>query len=216
MTDPKPSFAHDPATAAYYEQRAEEYDEWYLGEGRFRARERPGWRLELDQVVELVQTMPPARTLDAACGSGFLTRHLQGLVIGLDQSRAMVALTQSRLPHGVALVGDALELPFADRAFDRLVTGHFYGHLPEHEQAVFLAEARRVAAELIVIDSARRPGMEAEQWQERVLNDGSRHRVYKRYLTGRQLAAEIGGKVLLDGRWFVAARVAWSTGDLAR
>jgi len=57
-----------------------------------------------------------------------------------------------------------------------------------------------------VVDSAPRPGVPAELWQERVLNDGSRHRVFKRYLTAAQLAGEIGGQPLLDGRWFVAAR----------
>jgi len=51
-----------------------------------------------------------------------------------------------------------------------------------------------------------RPEVEPEQWQERVLNDGSRHQVYKRYLTGQQLADELDGEVLLDGTWFVAAR----------
>jgi hypothetical protein len=59
---------------------------------------------------------------------------------------------------------------------------------------------------LVIVDSALRPDVEAEQLQERVLNDGSRHSVYKRYLSGRQLAAEIGGRVLFDGRWFVVAR----------
>jgi hypothetical protein len=39
-----------------------------------------------------------------------------------------------------------------------------------------------------------------------VLNDGSRYRIYKRYLTAAQLADEIGGEVKLDGTWFVAAR----------
>jgi len=76
-------------------------------------------------------------------------------------------LTQSRLTDGVAIVGDALDLPFADKAFDRVLTGHFYGHLPPDEREVFLAEARHVADELIVIESALRPGVEAEQWQER-------------------------------------------------
>lgn len=105
----------------------------------------------------------------------------------------------------------ALALPFADRAFDRVLTGHFYGHLPPPERAAFLAEARRVASELVVIDSALRPDVEPEQWQERVLNDGSRHRVYKRYLSAAQLARELGGEAVLDGAWFVAARVTWAT-----
>jgi ubiquinone/menaquinone biosynthesis C-methylase UbiE len=76
-------------------------------------------------VVHLVSQLPAARTLDVACGSGFLTRHLRGVVVGVDQSAKMVALTQSRLPQGVAMVGDGLGLPFADRAFDRVITGTF-------------------------------------------------------------------------------------------
>lgn len=206
---PSPSFARDPGTAAYYDQRAAEYDEWYLSQGQFAERDRPGWDAEVERLVDLVAGLPAARTLDVACGSGFLTQHLRGVVVGADQSPAMVELTQSRLPRGVAVVADALSLPFAAGSFDRLLTGHFYGHLPAEERRAFLSEARRVAGELIVIDSALRPGVEPEQWQERVLNDGSRHSVYKRYLSGRQLADELGGEVLLDGTWFVAARVRW-------
>ena len=90
-----------------------------------------------------------------------------------------------------------------------MFTGHFYGHLPAAERQAFLAESRRVAGELVVVDSALRPGVDPEQWQERVLNDGSRHRVYKRYFAPGQLAAELDGEPLLDGTWFVAARVSW-------
>ncbi|MDP9398088.1 MAG: class I SAM-dependent methyltransferase [Actinomycetota bacterium] len=210
MTAPAPAFARDPATAAYYDQRAGEYDEWYLGQGRFAERDRPGWDVEVDSLTRLVQGLTSARTVDVACGSGFLTRHLRGVVVGLDQSKAMVALAQSRLPHGVALVGDALDLPFAHDAFDRVLTAHFYGHLPPEARQVFLAQARRVAGELVVVDSAQRPGVAPEQWQKRVLNDGSRHRVYKRYLSADQLAEEIAGEVVMDGTWFVAVRTTWA------
>ena len=206
MSTLEPAFARDGATAAYYDQRAPEYDEWYLGRGQFAERDRPGWSDEVEALVALITALSPAKTLDVACGSGFLTRHLRGLIVGADQSPSMVALTQSRLPEGLALQADALDLPFADNTFERVVTGHFYGHLPAEERTTFLAEAWRVGRELVVIDSALRPGLEAEQWQERVLNDGSRHHVYKRYLTGPQLAEEIGGSTMLAGDWFVAAR----------
>jgi ubiquinone/menaquinone biosynthesis C-methylase UbiE len=199
------AFARDTATHAYYERRAAEYDEWYAGTGVFAERDRPGWHAEVERLVELVRGLPPARTLDVACGTGFLTRHLRGLAVGLDQSAAMVAIAQQRLPGGLALAGDALALPFADGAFDRVLTAHFYGHLVPDERAAFLAEARRVASELVVIDTARRAGRPAEDWEQRVLNDGSRHRVFKRYLDAGELAAELGGgEVLLAGSWFVA------------
>src|SRR3569833_2243057 len=125
------AFAADPATRAYYDRRAAEYDDWWNATGLFAERERPGWQAEVAEVVRLVRGLPEARTLDVACGTAFLTRHLWGpLVVGIDQSPAMVAIAQSRLgPHGVALVADALELPFAGGAFDREFTGRFYGHL---------------------------------------------------------------------------------------
>lgn len=103
------------------------------------------------------------------------------------------------------ITGDALALPFGPGVFERVFTGHFYGHLPAGERVRFLAEARRVAPELVVVDSALRPGIEPEGWQTRVLDDGSEHRVFKRHLTAAGLAAEIGGRPLLAGRWFVAA-----------
>jgi demethylmenaquinone methyltransferase/2-methoxy-6-polyprenyl-1,4-benzoquinol methylase len=201
------AFAAHAPTHAYYDRRAGEYDEWWTGEGRFAARDRPGWHGEVAALVETIAALEPARTLDVACGTGFLTQHLQGLVVGLDQSPAMVAIAQSRLPEGVAFVGDALSLPFADGAFDRVFTGHFYGHLQPDERASFLTEARRVGRELVVVDSALRDGVDAEEWQERQLTDGSRHRVYKRYFTADGLAAELGGgETLMAGRWFVAVR----------
>jgi ubiquinone/menaquinone biosynthesis C-methylase UbiE len=202
------TFARDAATHAYYDARAHEYDQWYVAEGRFAAAERPGWDDEVAALQAAIAALPPARTLDVACGTGFLTRHLRGLAVGLDQSPAMVAIAQERLPDGVALVGDALALPFADGSFDRVLTGHFYGHLPSEERAAFLTEARRVAGELVVVDSAPRADRAREGWEERVLNDGSRHRVFKRYLSAGDLHAELGpGTTLHDGRWFAAVRV---------
>ena len=118
----------------------------------------------------------------------------------------MLEIARGRVPHGEFLVGDALSLPFEDGSFDRLVTGHFYGHLEDSDRLRFLAEARRVARELVVVDSALREDVDPVQWQERELSDGTRWEVYKRYFTGAELAAELDGEVYFEGRWFVVAR----------
>ncbi len=189
----------------YYDRRAPEYDEWYEGTGLHARRERPGWHEEVAALCAVVAALPPARTLDVACGTGFLTRHLRGEVTALDQSEAMLDLARTRVPEARVLRGDGLALPFEDGEFDRVFTGHFYGHLLEADRGRFLAEARRVAGELVVTDSALRDDVEPEEWQERVLNDGSRHEVYKRYFTAEGLAGELGGgRTLHAGRWFVA------------
>jgi len=189
---------------AYYEQRAAEYDDWWLGRGVFAARERPGWPEEVGAVLAAVAALPPARVLDVACGTGFVTRHLRGEVTGLDQSEGMVRIASERLPDGRVVRGDAVPLPFGDGAFERVFTGSFYGHLLADERKRFLAEARRVAPELVVLDAARRDDGVPDEWQERRLIDGSRHRVYKRFFTPDGLREELGGgRVLHAGRWFV-------------
>jgi demethylmenaquinone methyltransferase/2-methoxy-6-polyprenyl-1,4-benzoquinol methylase len=194
----------DEHMRAYYEARASEYDDWWLGTGRFARRDRPGWNEEVDELVALLGGLPPARTLDVACGTGFLTRHLPGQVTGLDQSPAMVAIAARRLAGGAVVRGDAVPLPFPEGAFERLLTSHFYGHLLPGEREAFVAEARRVASSLVVVDSAVRADVEPEEWQERRLEDGSAHRVYKRFFTGPGLADELGGgEVLHAGHWFV-------------
>jgi demethylmenaquinone methyltransferase/2-methoxy-6-polyprenyl-1,4-benzoquinol methylase len=192
---------------AYYDSRAPEYDDWYRGSGRFAERERDGWERELAELQAALEAMPAARTLDVACGTGFLTRHLPGVVVGLDQSAAMIDEARRQAPEASYVQGDALDLAFQDGSFERVFTGHFYGHLREPERKRFVDEARRLAPELIVVDSALRPDVTPEEHQERVLNDGSRWEVYKRYFSPSQLAAELGGgETLFAGRWFVAVR----------
>jgi ubiquinone/menaquinone biosynthesis C-methylase UbiE len=188
----------------YYDTRAPEYDEWYLGVGRFASRERPGWRDAVEALERAVGELAPARTLDVACGTGFLTRHLRGPVTGLDQSDRMIEIARERMPSAEFVKADAIPLPFAEASFDRVFTGHFYGHLEGAERESFLTEARRVAPELIVVDSAVRPDHEREEVQERILNDGSAFEVYKRYFDGPELARELGGgSVLHQSDWFV-------------
>jgi ubiquinone/menaquinone biosynthesis C-methylase UbiE len=188
----------------YYDRRAREYDDWVYGTGLFAGRHRPDWHEERARLEQAVTELPAVRSLDVGCGTGWLTQHLKGNVTGLDASDSMIAIAQERIPDATFVVGDALDLPFDDGAFDRLFTGHFYGHLEEDDRLRFLVEARRVARELVVVDSALREDVEAEEWQERVLNDGSRWEVFKRYFTPEGLADELGaGSVLHSGRWFV-------------
>ena len=186
---------------AYYEARAPEYDDWWLGRGRFAERERPGWEEEREQLIATLAGLPPARTLDVACGTGFLTQQLPGGITGLDQSAAMLEVASARLPGAGFVQADALRLPFADGVFDRVFTSHFYGHLEELERERFLAEAR------LVVDAALRDDVEPVEGQERIHNDGSRWEVFKRYFEPEALVAELGGgETLHAGRWFVAVR----------
>jgi demethylmenaquinone methyltransferase/2-methoxy-6-polyprenyl-1,4-benzoquinol methylase len=192
---------------AYYDARAPEYDDWYEGRGRFAGRDRPAWHELLHELAAAIGTLPPADTLDVGCGTGYATRWLPGGITGLDQSERMLEVARRRLPEARFVHGDALALPFQADSFDRVATMSFYGHLEGDDRDRFLAEARRVAPELLVVDAALRDDVEPEEWQERILNNGSSWTVYKRYFTAEGLAAELGGgEIVYAGDWFVAVR----------
>jgi ubiquinone/menaquinone biosynthesis C-methylase UbiE len=189
----------------YYDRRAAYYDDsltqWF-GEDGAHDRERTA-------VGHVLGSLPAVRTLEVACGTGLFTQYLPGRPVALDPSVRMLHRTRARLPAVALVCAAAPDLPFADRAFDRLFTAHFYGHLTEPDRLAFLAEARRVAGELIVLDAAfSDAGAKPEEWQQRTLRDGSSHTIYKRYFAAGRLQEEIGGDVLFDGRYFVVVRAA--------
>lgn len=191
---------------AYYDARAEEYDDFWLRRGLFVDRPLPGWHDAVGELAVVLSALPPARTLDVACGTGFLTRHLPGEVVGLDASARMLEVARRQVPRATFVQGDALALPYGDESFERLFTSYFYCHLEADERVRFLAEARRVAHELVVVASVLDPGEEASRWETRVLNDGSRWTVYKRLFEPEQLARELDGSVVHASRYFVVAR----------
>src|SRR5262249_58571893 len=123
----------------------------------------------------------------------------------VDQGDGRAAAARRRVSRGTFVVGAALHLPFPDASFERLFTSYFYCHLEEAERLRFLREARRVADELVVVGSLWDASVPRARREERVLEDGSRWEVYKRYFEPDALAAELGGgEGLHAGRWLVA------------
>ena len=188
---------------AYYHARAREYDDWWLGRGLHRTKRPPGWEEERQLLEGWIAGLTPVRTLDVACGTAFMTQHLRGEVVGLDQSAAMLEAARERLPDATLVEGDALELPFPDSSFGRVFASYFYCHLEEAQRRRFLAEAQRVAREVVIVGSRLRPGERPERWEERTLNDGTSWQVFKRVFVPEELARELGGRVLHESGYFV-------------
>jgi ubiquinone/menaquinone biosynthesis C-methylase UbiE len=168
----------------YYEQRAHEYD-------------ATSWDMDGDETKEiagLVASLSPARTLDVGCGTGYLSQYHRGEVTLLDASEEMLAIASARVPGATVVKADALPLPFEDASFDRVFASHFYGHLRRPERVRFLAEARRVASEIVLIEQnvGHREGVE-----RRMLADGSQHEIYKVYFSAESLLEELGDAELL-------------------
>jgi ubiquinone/menaquinone biosynthesis C-methylase UbiE len=164
---------------------------------------------ELPTLIRAISQLPPTRVLDVACGTGFLTRHLGGEVTGLDQSEAMLEIARRRVPWAEFVRGDAFRMPFADRSFGRVFASFFYGLLPLEDRDSFLAEARRVADGLVLVEPTPEwgPSGLTAGWEERVLSDGSRYRIYRRYFTAEAFAEELDARILFAGRWVVMAAV---------
>lgn len=66
-----------------------------------------------------------ARALDVGCGEGRFCRLLAQAgvdVVGLDPTSALLAVARARDPRGIYVKGTAERLPFADGAFDLVVS----------------------------------------------------------------------------------------------
>jgi SAM-dependent methyltransferase len=128
----------------YYDRRASEC------EHNEAFREEPS--ADLPDLLHAISLLPPARVLDVACGTGFLTQHLESDLTGLDQSEAMLKVARRRMPWAEFVLGDAFRMPFAEDSFDRVFASFFYGLLPLEDRGRFLEEARRVGQELNLVE----------------------------------------------------------------
>ena len=125
-----------------------------------------GARADLDTIEEelftihrLLRGLPATTYLDIGCGpTGEFTSQLPGSGCAMDQSEAVLRQLGSRLPMLPLLRADAMRLPIADNSIGRVFISHLYGLLLPDESAELLAEVRRVANEMVILDSGRPPG----------------------------------------------------------
>src|SRR3954471_20220970 len=98
-------------------------------------------------VVERAAIAPGERVLDLACGTGNAARAAAAAgapVTGLDSAPRLVEVARERVPDAEFVVGDALELPFDDGAFDVVVSVFGVIFVPDPARAI--AEIVRVLA----------------------------------------------------------------------
>ncbi len=99
-------------------------------------------------MLEFLDVQPGERILDCGCGMGFYLKLLsaagEGAFCGLDGEAKVLSFARHALAgRGIALAqGDALHMPYADGAFDKVLLSEVLEHLPDDRQG--LAEVRRV------------------------------------------------------------------------
>ena len=106
------------------------------------------------QTLQIAEPKPGEKWLDVCCGTGKITLEIRrilgmdGDVTGLDFNAAMLAVAkqaevQAHLMRPICWVeADAMELPFAEGAFDGLTVGFGLRNLPDIDQGIL--ELRRV------------------------------------------------------------------------
>jgi ubiquinone/menaquinone biosynthesis C-methylase UbiE len=129
-----------------YQQIAAEYDERIPGNG---PADEGFTQAEYDFVLGKVSA--DQQVLDIGCGTGRFTVPMAAVgaqVTGLDISRAMLDVTQSKLTaHGLSAdlhEGDMADLPFGDNSFDVVTSMLALMHVPLEDRGRVFAEIGRV------------------------------------------------------------------------
>ena len=181
---------------SYYDERAEEYDEIYLGKSHTTI-DADVYRKDVANVSEMVSRFGKGHLIDIACGAGFwLPNYARNCnqITFLDQSARMLSKCKDRVEElGLAdissfIQGDFLDIKLEASKYDCALVGFLLSHITLEQEKTFfrkLEENLKANPQLMFIESAwnkrRQRYQEKEGVQERVLNNGRIFRVYKRY-----------------------------------
>ncbi|HEY0000828.1 MAG TPA: class I SAM-dependent methyltransferase [Actinoplanes sp.] len=176
----------------YYRQRAPEYDEWWQSRGQY-ARTPEQHRRWAEDVQEAEHALdafaPTGDVLEYAAGTGWWTERLARHATRLTAvDAADEALEVNRRRTGDAdrityLRADIFDWSPPPAAFDVVFFGYWLSHVPEDRLASFwqhVATALRPGGRVFLLDSYRDIRL-PDDVQPRVLNDGRRFQVIKRY-----------------------------------
>ena len=180
----------------YYAARAAEYDQIYR---------KPERQADLRQMeVWLADKFSARSVLEVACGTGYWTPFYAPnatRVLGVDAAAETLAIARQRMPASrypqVHLqVGDAYHPPLIDatgHAFDAAFAGFWWSHIPLERIPAFLQNLHAVlqpGARVVFFDNRFVPGSSTpiserdaagNTYQQRLLADGSTHRILKNF-----------------------------------
>jgi demethylmenaquinone methyltransferase/2-methoxy-6-polyprenyl-1,4-benzoquinol methylase len=211
----------------YYRARAQEYDQWWLRQGRYDrgAALNAQWLADAGELYSALEAFRPSgRILELACGTGIWTERLlrfASQLTALDGSPEMLAVNAARLrsPKVRYIEADIFEWRSRER-FDTVFFGFWLSHVPPERFAVFWQTVRGCLApggRVFFVDSRheqtstaldhRLPGPEATVLRRR-LNDGREFQVYKVFYEPAELGERLRGlgwdaEVRSTSRYFI-------------
>jgi demethylmenaquinone methyltransferase/2-methoxy-6-polyprenyl-1,4-benzoquinol methylase len=183
---------------SYYNERAREHDEVYAGRGPAIGQYSDLYIKDVGEISKMVSEFGSGHLIDIACGTGFWAPHYArncSQITFVDQSERVLIecsnrvdrLTLAKAPHYVQ--GNFFDIELGDSVFDCAMIGFLLSHFTSELEEVFFRKLEAILrphAKIMIIDSLwnqrRKKYRHKEGVEERVLNDGRRFRVYKRYL----------------------------------
>ena len=211
---------------AYYEARADEYDDWYLRRGRYArgAIHDAAWHAELDAAGRWLDGLPlSGRLVELAAGTGWWSPLLasKGELWMFDAAAAPLERARERLlAHRLRAhlhVRDAWTEP--DAPADGLFTGFWLSHVERERLPAFLALVRRwlrPGGRFALLDSLPDPAsgaadhpVPADDRAVRRLDDGREFTIVKVFYRPEELATALAAAGFVDidvgttGRFFV-------------
>lgn len=181
---------------SYYDARAEEYDEIYMGKGPA-LQDPTSYKKDVGRICRMISIFGRGHLIDIGCGTGFwlpyYARNCSQITL-LDQSQRMLLECRRRIMSlGVEEIcrlvqEDFFKATIEDFLFDSAIVGFFVSHLSSELEQLFFRKLKKILkpnGSLMLIDSAwskkRGQFRKKEGVQERALNDGRTFTIYKRY-----------------------------------
>jgi 2-polyprenyl-3-methyl-5-hydroxy-6-metoxy-1,4-benzoquinol methylase len=196
---------------AYYQERAGEYDEWFLRQGRYDRGEELNqqWRQEVMQVRRALDDFKPeGHVLELACGTGLWTEHLLKhamRITAVDASSEAIQLNRQRLQSSrVTYVQADIFSWQPEDHYDVIFFSFWLSHVPSNLFIPFWNMVRQGLANggrVFFIDSKYEQTSTAidhtlasrqEETMKRRLNNGHEYQIVKIYYEIKDLEKRLG------------------------
>jgi demethylmenaquinone methyltransferase/2-methoxy-6-polyprenyl-1,4-benzoquinol methylase len=184
----------------YYRERAPEYDQWWQAQGQYAKSplEAQRWFDDVGEVSQALDEFAPAGdVLELAAGTGWWTSRLArhaGHVTAVDASPEALALNHDKTEKSgkvAYVVADLFAWDPPRSSFDVVFFAYWLSHVPSDRLDLFrrrVTSALRPGGRIFLIDSYHHERLPDDR-QQRVLNDGRRYEVVKRYWQPDELSA---------------------------